>query len=475
MEKIILVNPNYSDSFFSAKPELPVGLGYIAQVLSDTNADYKVFDLNFQTEDELFKTLAENDYYYIAFSLMSFKIRKNYELINKIKKTFKSIKVIIGGPHALAAGEEIFQECSGIDILVQGEGEEAIVGILKNNDLSQIGNILYKNNGNIIKNERNKYLDINSIKFPKYEAFDLSKYNIDYIPLASSRGCVYKCAFCGARKFLGSKNRRRTSEKMFEEFKFWQYRGYKKFCFSDSLFAINKKRIYDFCNLIIEGNFYAEFIAEGVRADNVDIELLQIMKRANFNNITFGVESASNKVLDFYNKGETIEQIEEAIINTGKIGIATNLFFILGAPDETKQDMKKTLKFPQKFIHVRDVYFFQLTPIIGTPYYDYLIKKNFKLKQKYPDGNFGLVFDESTITNGMSPSKFEKIFNKGQRIATFIRNRHLLRQRLSLRGFEVNSVHKMNFIYYCFEFIRSILKFVKFILYNIVFSRKKAS
>ena len=458
MIKIALVNPDYSNKHSKKPPVLPVGLGYVAQALSSKAINYEVVDLNIFSPEYLLQKIEQICPDFVGFSLMSFRVEQNYEIINEIKKRFKKVKIIIGGPHTLAAGKEIFNECPGVDILVLGEGDSTIIDLSEKKHLTSIGNIMYRQNDKIFRNPQNKFIEINTLQFPKYEKFDLSKYDTGWIPLASSRGCVYKCGFCGARKFLGGVNRRRTSKKMFEEFKYWYDLGYKNFRFSDSLFTIDKKRIVEFCDFILDGGFNANFLVEGVRADNVDMDLLHAMKKANFNEVFLGVESASDNVLKFYNKGVKVDQIEATIKNTHKAGITTNLFFILGAPGETKREMIKSIKFSKKFTHVKTVYFFQLIPLVGTPLYDYLKQKGIKLAEKYPTANFGLTFNESYVINGMNPKVFKKIFDKAQKTSEFIKNRYSLKMDFLDRGIRIDNLFLLNSFYFCMKFKKKIFK-----------------
>ena len=193
--------------------------------------------------------------------------------------------------------------------------------------------------------------------------------------IASSRGCVQSCIFCGARRFLRHIWRAFPPKRMYEEFYYWYEKGYRRFYFSDSLFSKDKQRILDFCDLVKKSGIKdIRFTADGVRADHLDFHLLKTMKEIGFTDITMGVESVSNNVLKFMAKGETFEQIDAAIKMADALDYKIGCFFILGSPDETQEEMEASLRFPLQYKNIRMVHYHKLTPVPGTPYFEYAVK-----------------------------------------------------------------------------------------------------
>ena len=91
-----------------------------------------------------------------------------------------------------------------------------------------------------------------------------------------------------------------------------------------------------------------EFFAEG-RVDHCPQEMLQEMVRANCKMMYFGIENASQKVLDYYDKRTTPQQAIDAVKKARYAGLDVIVTsFILGAPHETRRDIQNTLKFAQK-------------------------------------------------------------------------------------------------------------------------------
>lgn len=375
MKNIILIN-----GYRVGRPFLPTGIGYVAQAIENAGYDYDVCDVNLQTHDQIVQMVKDSKPQYVGCGTMSYEVEKNYQLLQAIRESMPDVIIILGGPHAIAAQKLIFRECSSIDIVIQGEGEESIVKLLRGDPWHSIPGILTRDSqAEPIPHE---LLDIDNVAFPKYHKVDLSKYG-NTMNIASSRGCVYKCSFCGARKFLGKKWRAFKLTRMIEEFEYWYGKGYRQFYFSDSLFALNKKRVIDFCAYIVESGYNnVEFTADGLRADHLTFEILQHMKKANFKSLTLGVESVNDKTLVFFKKGESFRQIDNAISIADSLGFDITIYLIIGAPEESYNDAIKSIQYAMKYKNIVNAVFSKLMPIMGTSYYDYAIEHK-------------LLFDES--------------------------------------------------------------------------------
>ena len=189
-----------------------------------------------------------------------------------------------------------------------------------------IKGILYRDREEVrFSGEREFIANLDEFPFPTYEGFKLEKYGTSMV-LNSSRGCPYKCIFCGAPRILGKKWRNRSAQGMVEELEYWYKRGYRNFCFSDSNFVIEKMRVIEFCDEVIRRNLNVRVTADGLRADHVNRFILEKMRKAGFAAVVFGVESGSNKVLHNLKKGETREQIESAIATATDLGFHVTLF-----------------------------------------------------------------------------------------------------------------------------------------------------
>jgi radical SAM superfamily enzyme YgiQ (UPF0313 family) len=149
----------------------------------------------------------------------------------------------------------------------------------------------------------------------------------------------------------------------------FEYRGQEHVTFQDDNFLPVKHRTIRLCELIIKrfGN-QISFDCQA-RADNVDDEVLTIMKEAGCRLMHVGIESASDRLLSLIRKGETLQQIIDGVRSIQKHGIQVSGTFILGFPTETAQERKAAYELAKQ-LDLAYVRFNNATPYPGTKLYE---------------------------------------------------------------------------------------------------------
>jgi len=121
--------------------------------------------------------------------------------------------------------------------------------------------------------------------------------------------------------------------------------GYRSIYLTDDHFLLNRKRISEVCRGIIDRGLQFHWGCEG-RVDAVAVDQLPIMSKANCNFLAFGVEAGTQKVLDRLNKKQTLKQVEHAVSEAKRHGIArVHGFFVISSPDETEEDILASFRF----------------------------------------------------------------------------------------------------------------------------------
>lgn len=369
MEKrILLIRANYPGSNYDYL-SFPVGLGYLSEILSREGIEHKIFDLGLEGNKKKLKNLiSAYNPEFIGYSFMSFKYKHNYSILAYLKKSFPAIKIIAGGPHISTFKKQTLLDCPEIDIGVMTEGEAALLDIYRNKPLNEIPGIIYRNEaGNVVETVSRKLIDeLDKIPFPKYRKFEISKYP-KIIPIVTSRGCPHQCIYCPVGSSMGKRFRPRSASGVVDEIEFWYKKGVKDFAIADDVFNFRKDRVYDICDEIESRRLLGLRIccSNGIRADKVDLNLLKRMKRAGFYYLAFGVESANNKVLKTLKKGETVEEIEQAISVACSLGFWVELFFLIGSPGETWENFNQSINLALKY-PVCDIKFYNLIPFPDT-------------------------------------------------------------------------------------------------------------
>ena len=104
----------------------------------------------------------------------------------------------------------------------------------------------------------------------------------------------------------------------------------------------------------------------------------QLMGKAGFRFILYGLESASQKTLDKINKNLKVEQIEPVLKWAKKGGLMPHLTIMVGYPWENEKDTQNTISLAEKFFKNGLADSMQATVVIpypGTPLFNYCQKK----------------------------------------------------------------------------------------------------
>ena len=165
---------------------------------------------------------------------------------------------------------------------------------------------------------------------------------------------------------------------------------YKQLMFVDDNFTLNKKRVIELCHMIRKEKLSLEWISEG-RVDQCSYSMLREMVKSGCRMMYFGIESGTQKVLDYFNKTITPDQSRRAIRKARKAGVDLIVgSFIVGAPGETKKDIEKTLSFSQK-LHLDVPQINILGTFPGTPIWDELKAKGVLNEDKYWETGVGVA------------------------------------------------------------------------------------
>jgi radical SAM superfamily enzyme YgiQ (UPF0313 family) len=187
-----------------------------------------------------------------------------------------------------------------------------------------------------------------------------------FCTVQTSRGCPYSCIYCGIPSLGEGRWRSRSPEHVLGELQQLNDEGYRSLYLTDDHFLINRQRISAICRGIIERKLQFKWGCEG-RADAVGIDQLPMMKRARCDFLAFGVEAGSQRVLDRLKKKQTPAQVERAVSEAKRHGIArVHGFFVVGSPDENEADIKESFRFAAR-LELDTFGFNRLCAYRGTP------------------------------------------------------------------------------------------------------------
>ena len=361
-------------------------LGYAASAL--LKAGHKVFLKDYQTEKLTVENLLsdiENEKPDVLFvSVTNATIFEDINIVNIVKNQYPTICTILKGAIFFNPEDELLEQLdlSNIDYLIGGESDFIIDKLINahfNNkdELKNISGILYKQDGKFYKTDFSLWEEnLDSIPFPQRDLMNNSLYirpdtKEIQATISTSRGCPSQCIFCLTPHISGKKLRLRSIESVFDEIvDCYENHGISNFFFKADTFTYNKNWTIQLCNLIINSKLHKKihWVANS-RVKPIDLETLQMMKKAGCWLVAFGFESGSQKSLDLMKKGTTVELNRTAMKLARKAGLKVFGFYLIGFPWENKKDLLDT----KKLIFDNDADFIELhiaTPFYGTELYD---------------------------------------------------------------------------------------------------------
>ncbi|MBD3389019.1 MAG: radical SAM protein [Candidatus Altiarchaeales archaeon] len=367
---------------------LPLGVGYLASVLRGEGHEVEVIDgrVNGYPDSRVVDEVGISRADAVLATSRTFDISDNIGLLKKIKEAHPGVKTILGGAHISALPEDTLKQFGWIDYGVVGEGEETIKELAQRlsdgDSMMGVKGVVYRGKTKIVRNGDRPFIeDLDAIPFPARDIFDLRKYDTKAVevkrkPMASiitSRGCPHQCIFCCKATF-GSKFRDRSPDNVLaevEELVESKYR-YREIHIVDDTFTLDMDRAGRIFDGIKERGWDVSIaFPNGIRADRVTPELFRKMRDAGVYCIFFGVESGDGKVLERIDKGETIEQIREAVKLAKDYGFYIGLFFVMGLPGSTVESERKSLELALD-LDVDQLSLGVITPYPGSRLYDLL-------------------------------------------------------------------------------------------------------
>lgn len=426
----------------------PLGLAYLAAVLENNGYQIKIIDCSVGiSHANLMRSLIKErpDIVGITGTTPAFESMK--KVAENIKQFLPKAVVIIGGAHLSAMPREAM-EFPYFDIGVIGEGETIILELIKRIEKSSLSNlngidgIVYRQGGGILENKRREFIkDLDTLPFPArhllpplstYRPTPASYKKLPLGVLITTRGCPSRCTFCD-RSVFGSTYRERSVDNVINEIEELVYKfGARELRFFDDTFTVNKKRVFQICAKLRERKIKVPWTCL-TKVNDISEEMLREMKGAGCWQVLYGLESGDPRMLAILNKGNTIEQNETAVKFAHKAGLSVRADFIVGAPGETPESLKRTLSFAIR-LKVDYAHFNKFIPFPGTELYSTLIKKGYKF-----DFNRGCsILDHSAIMfvpETMSREEFKGFLDYANK-AFYLRPSYILKRLISIRTWE---------------------------------------
>jgi anaerobic magnesium-protoporphyrin IX monomethyl ester cyclase len=310
----------------------PVGLMYLASAVRESFPDIDIRIFHTVTNDNPVLSIEEliSEFNPDIIGLRSLSIAKQQfkQTAERIREIVPDRCLIAGGPYPSSSCHDILLS-KMVDIVVIGKGETTLVELIdhlqkdRKLPLSLPGTAVLENDKLRVNAPRPPIQDIDSISFPDYNLVDLRKYrgitnhaNLDSSQSAficSSRGCPYECFYC--HQLFGKKIRRRSPYNLIDEMReHVERRGISNFVFLDDVFNVPMKTAKETLTRIAkELTGIGVSFPNGLRADQLDEEMIDLFEKAGTVELALAVETATPRRQALIGKRLNLERAKEAI------------------------------------------------------------------------------------------------------------------------------------------------------------------
>jgi anaerobic magnesium-protoporphyrin IX monomethyl ester cyclase len=362
-----------------------VGLGYIGAYLASQGVQVRIVDSQFTKEDPV-PLLRASKPTLVAIGVDSRTIHRGLRIAALAKRYGHT--TLLGGLHVSLIKQKIL-DWPEVDYGIVGDGEVPTFQLLEmlegGRPISAVSGLVYRTPEGQRRNNPNitEAAHLDSLPFPDYRLAGI--HNFPLYPLVTSRDCPYKCAYCTVGNISHGRFRARSAESAVDELIVAKERyGIRSFVVVDENFSFDMDRAVRFCELLIEKKVGLRWTAfEGIRADCLTPQILDLLKRSGCSWVFFGIESAENAILRKVIKGSRFQHIERAVSLSREHGMRIGGFLIVGLPDSTFGTDLKTIEWATSTLD--RMQFWMSTPYYGTSLHNWVVKYATLLREPVGD------------------------------------------------------------------------------------------
>lgn len=313
-------------------------LNQMVKDIEDIDVDIREYTINNEL-DFILKDIYANNYDVILFSTYIWNVNDIVKICNNLKKVNKNVKIALGGPEVTYDSEESMKKYDFVDYILYGEGElvfRDFVKSLKGDiDIKDVNGIVYRNNGEIVRNKPMKDIENLDIIPSPYVDLNKAEYENRIVYYETSRGCPFNCQYCLSSTLQGlryfSIDRVKSDLKALIDARVSQIK------FIDRTFNANKKFAMEIMQFLMENdNDYTTYHFE-VTAHLLTEDMLEFLKGCKEGLFQFeiGVQTTNEKVLEAVGRRDDFSKLSYVVQKIASYrNIHQHLDLIAGLPYE---------------------------------------------------------------------------------------------------------------------------------------------
>ena len=312
-------------------------------------------------------------------------LKRHWKIIDELKREFPKMKIAIVGDHVTWNPQETLDACL-VDYIIPGGYYDFLLSELL--DSMSSGNVPERG---VYGDKTRKDFDLDTLPFidrdlTKWKLYAFENGNYKFTPgtyMYSGRDCWWgRCTFCIWDHTLNPPGSYKcfSPERLFEEVKHVVDNYGVKEIFDDAGTMFVGPRLKKFCELLIESGYNKKVVFScNMRLNALNQEYYDLMAKANFRFLLYGMESGNQETLDRIDKGLKVEQIEEGVEMAKKAGLEPHITVMLGYPWESEKMALKTISLAKELFKKGYVDTMQATIVIpypGAPLYQEALEKD---------------------------------------------------------------------------------------------------
>ncbi|PIX21237.1 MAG: hypothetical protein COZ69_15840 [Deltaproteobacteria bacterium CG_4_8_14_3_um_filter_45_9] len=264
-----------------------------------------------------------------------------FKVVEIIKKLFKNAPIILGGIYATLCYDHA-KKYSGVDIVFNGSGEVEILKLISGITKFRIPQSLRARG----LSEPEAEFRIDSLPYP---AFDLYP-RLDYVCLATSRGCPLRCTYCGS-PFLTKGFFRRDPLKVVDEIEYWtnKYQVNNIAFYDDALLIEPSKHFIPIMKEVMKRGIRCNFhTPNAIHVKEIDEEVAGLLFRGGFKTIRLGFETSNKDTQIETGRKVDNQEFRQAIKHlkrVGYLGEEIGVYIMIGLPEHRVGEIEESIAF----------------------------------------------------------------------------------------------------------------------------------
>jgi radical SAM superfamily enzyme YgiQ (UPF0313 family) len=282
-------------------------------------------------------------------------LRPNVRRVVDAIRMATTAPIVLGGPGFNYYARD-WLEYLALDAGIRGEADFAFPLYLERlecgEDIRDVPGLVYRRDGKIFKNPRQRVENLDETAFPAYELFDLERYReLGISPgILTKRGCAFGCTYCMYRSLEGSRYRLKSPERVVDEMeRIHRAAKPKMIMLCENNFNAPKRHAEAICREIVRRGLDPCWGTGDLRPMGIDAEFCRLLSDSGCGYVNLSVESGSDTMLRHMRRGYTAADVRQSLACLQQAGIPFGASLMIGAPGETPESVQETLDLMDTF------------------------------------------------------------------------------------------------------------------------------